>query len=35
LYRRAQAYIGDGNTDKAREDLNKLSGKDPDGKQTS
>ncbi|CAJ0643775.1 9415_t:CDS:10, partial [Entrophospora sp. SA101] len=29
LYRRAQAYIGDGNTDKAREDLNKLTEKDP------
>jgi tetratricopeptide (TPR) repeat protein len=29
LYRRAQAYIGDGNTDKAREDLKKLTEKDP------
>lgn len=32
LFRRVQALIKDGNTTKAREDLTKLTAKDPDGK---
>lgn len=32
LFRRAQAYINEGNTTRAREDLEKLSAKNPEGK---
>jgi hypothetical protein len=32
LFRRAQAYINEGNTTRAREDLEKLTAKNPDGK---